>query len=109
MILLLYWGLWILISTVGVSDGSNPLIASNLTYGTHVEINASGFTGDEIDETGFFSTLAGIVVAMGRFFGFALFGFTPALSGLSQLLVTMWASCWTMLTIGWIIDAFWSG
>ena len=106
-ILILYWSIWLLILTVGASDGSNPLSSSG--YSTDASFNSTGFSADEIDEGGFFSTVIGIFASMGRFIGIALFGFTTALTGLAQIIFATFATGMTLFTIGFIIDSFWSG
>jgi len=103
----MYWVIWILVLTIGVSDSSNPLV--NAGYNQTININSSGFTSDEID-TGFtFMSFIAVLGSIGRFIGLALFGITPAITGLSQIIFSTWSSAWTLFTIGFIIDAIWSG
>ena len=75
------------------------------------DINASGFSEDEIDTGGFFSGLIGIGGAVARFFGFILFGFglpddTPQYA---QTFVFFWNTIVTLLLIAWIVSIFWDG
>lgn len=106
-LLIIYWSIWILICTVGVSDGSNFLVTGGLT--TTASLNSTGFSASELDSGGFFSGVIGVFNAMLRFIGLALFGITPVLAGTWQLIFTAWQSGVTLFTIGFIIDSFWQG
>jgi len=106
-ILLSYWTIWILICTVGTTDGSNAFASGG--YSVDGSINSSGFSADEID-TGFsFMSFIAVLGSIGRFVLLALFGITTALTGLPQVLFTAWSSMWTLFTIGFILDSIWSG
>ena len=107
-----YWTIIILLFTIN-DDLSGNLFVNN-GYSTNAELNSSGFSSDEIDTgTGgiwsFFSGVASVFVAIGRFIGLVFFGITPALSGLPQYLLSAWQSALTLFTIGFIIDSLWSG
>ena len=104
-ILILYWSVWILILTVGVTDGSNPLTG----YSTTASLNSTGFSVDEIEAGGLFDGIVNIFTALGRFIALALFGFTTELTGLAQTIFTTFITGMTLFTIGFIIDSVWSG
>lgn len=105
--LIAYWTIWILVLTVGISDGSNPL--STAGYSTTATLNNTGFSSSEIDSGGFFTGAIGIFTAMGRFIGLALFGVTDVLTGLPQIIFSAWQTAVTLFSIGFIVSAFWNG
>lgn len=105
-VIILYWSLFFIITGLTDSVTGNPL---STDYTTSGELNESGFSADdEVDSGGFFAVL-GVFTALGRFFAFALFGFTTVLTGLPQVLFTAWQSGWTLFTIGFLVDSVWSG
>ena len=72
-------------------------------------INATGFESSEIDTGGFFSGVIGIFTAMGRFIAFVGFGITPVLEGTPQILFSAWETMILILSIAFIVSAFWDG
>lgn len=106
-ILIMYWTIWILIMTIGVSDGSNIFVNNN--YNMTGQMNSSGFSTSEIDTGGIFAFFDAIFTSLGRFIGLIFFGLTPALSGLSQLIVSAWNTAITLYTIAFIISSIWNG
>jgi len=102
----LYWTFISLMFLVGA--GSYNGFTDN-GFSSDVDINASGFDDSEIDSGGFFTGLIGIFTAMGRFIGFVAFGITPVLTGTPQILFSAWETLLSILTIGFIISAFWDG
>jgi len=74
------------------------------------DINSSGFNADEIDSGGFFTGIIGIFTAVGRFFGFVLFGFgLPPSPGYVMFFVHFWNTGITLFLIAWIISTVWDG
>jgi len=106
MILIMYWSLFTVVYTVGDSVIGNPFSSSG---SINADINASGFSSDELDSGGFFSGVLGVFTALGRFFEMAVFGLTTGLEGTVQVLFSTWQLGFTLFTIGFIIDSVWSG
>jgi hypothetical protein len=97
---------WISFLSIGVGS-YNPLHDGG--YNISGEFNSTGFNESELDSGGFFSGILGVFNALSRVVGLVFFGLTPAVTGLLQVLFSLWASGWTLFTIGFIIDSFWSG
>ena len=107
LILILYWSLFTVMYSLDDAVIGNPLTGEGGSIDAN--INASGFNNDELDSGGFFSGVLGVFVALGRFFGMALFGLSPALTGTVQFLFSTWQLGLTLFTIGFIIDSVWLG
>lgn len=107
MILILYWTVWILVLTIGATDSSNPFITDG--YNITGSFNSTGFSEAEID-TGFtFWSIIAVFTSLFRFIGLVFFGITPVLTGAWQVIFAAWQTALTFFTIGFVIDAIWSG
>lgn len=106
-IVILYWTIWIAILTVGGANNSLTESGVNQTG----SINTSDFGQGEIDSGGIFSGTLGVFTSIGRFIGLTFFGIgLPSdYPLLLRTLFALWATGWTLLTIGLIIDSVWSG
>lgn len=90
---------------------SEILSGAAVDYDFVDDVNASGFSGDEIDSGGFFGGIVGVFTAVARFLGFVAFGIgccgsdTPAWF---TVIFVFWNTVITLLFIAFIINAFWN-
>ena len=95
-LLLMYWCIWLSVSGMTISGFS---VTGSLS---DISVNASGLPDAGLWAAG---------VSFGRFAVFALFGIgLPAgMPVWANLLLSLWATSWSIFTVGFLISAIWNG
>lgn len=108
--LIFYWVVWILLLTLGPTE-ENLFLADGATLQGGDGFNSTGFTEEELDSGGFFSSIFNVFDAVTRFIILVLFGIgiMPTAPFAVQTAVSLLISGFTLFSIGFVIDAVWSG
>lgn len=104
-ILLVYWIFWILFLTTS----GTPFLSQGYTTTAENKINNTAINPSETDTGGLFGT----GVSFGRFIAFGTFGVgipeSANVPDFFALIIAVWQTMVTFITVMWIISAIWNG